>query len=356
MKLVDYIRGHRKGKEACRLEKESMKDSFLADAMDGYQQVEGNHESRIELLRQQISTRSSKKRNMYAIIGSIAACLVIGFGISFYFLFLKNDVMEKPSLAKENTIIPKDTSTTTQAIAQVPIPSAETKKTEPEKIKNAIENPIETTLHKLRITPTSGNDNTIRGKLTDETGAPIIGANIFIKGTNVGVVTDINGEFTLIKVNGHNELTANYIGYQSIDIPIDTCRNLLIAMNQDKQVLEEVVVTGHGAQKKMTSTGAVIKISQPLNKEKLHAPDPVIGKRKYRKYLRDNLIRPTDEKCRTVKGKVTLSFFVDKKGNPQRIVVIKSLCTSADKEAIRLIKEGPKWTPSIVPVEIKVKF
>ena len=47
MKLLDYIRGLRKGKEAHRLEKESMQDPFLADAMDGYNQVEGNHEQRI---------------------------------------------------------------------------------------------------------------------------------------------------------------------------------------------------------------------------------------------------------------------------------------------------------------------
>ena len=51
MKLLDYIRGLRKGKEAHRLEKESMQDPFLADAIDGYNQVEGNHEQRIEKLR-----------------------------------------------------------------------------------------------------------------------------------------------------------------------------------------------------------------------------------------------------------------------------------------------------------------
>ena len=54
MKLLDYIRGLRKGKEAHRLEKESMKDPFLADAMDGYGQVEGNHEQRIGQLRMQV--------------------------------------------------------------------------------------------------------------------------------------------------------------------------------------------------------------------------------------------------------------------------------------------------------------
>ena len=55
MKLLDYIRGLRKGKEAHRLEKESMKDPFLADAMDGYGQVEGNHEQRIGQLRMRSS-------------------------------------------------------------------------------------------------------------------------------------------------------------------------------------------------------------------------------------------------------------------------------------------------------------
>ena len=55
MRLSDYIQGLRKGKEAHRLEKESMKDPFLADAIDGYNQVEGNHEQRIEKLRMQVS-------------------------------------------------------------------------------------------------------------------------------------------------------------------------------------------------------------------------------------------------------------------------------------------------------------
>ena len=58
MKLLDYIRGLRKGKEAHRLEKESMKDPFLADAMDGYGQVEGNHEQRIVPQRKGIFQRN----------------------------------------------------------------------------------------------------------------------------------------------------------------------------------------------------------------------------------------------------------------------------------------------------------
>ena len=102
MKLLDYIRGLRKGKEAHRLEKESMQDPFLADAMDGYNQVEGNHEQRIEKLRMRVSAHSAKKKNTYAITWSIAACLVIGFGISSYFLFLKKSMTDEVFIAEES--------------------------------------------------------------------------------------------------------------------------------------------------------------------------------------------------------------------------------------------------------------
>lgn len=102
MKLLDYIRGLRKGKEAHRLERESMQDPFLADAMDGYSQVEGNHEQRIEKLRMQVSAHSAKKKNTRAITWSIAACLAIGFGISSYFLFLKKSMTDEVFIAKES--------------------------------------------------------------------------------------------------------------------------------------------------------------------------------------------------------------------------------------------------------------
>ena len=129
MRLSDYIQGLRKGKEAHRLEKESMKDPFLADAIDGYNQVEGNHEQRIEQLRIQISARSTKKRNTYAIIWSVAACLVIGFGISSYFLFLKET--PEPVIPiipqKEIALVPTKTKTDSTPISPVSTKQADKK-------------------------------------------------------------------------------------------------------------------------------------------------------------------------------------------------------------------------------------
>lgn len=390
MKLLDYIRGLRKGKEAHRLEKESMKDPFLADAMDGYSQVEGNHEERIEKLRMQISahtvkhTNSSKRKNSYAITWSIAACLVIGIGISTYFLFLKKSMTDNVFIAKEDIpsavfepVTPKEEisslaeakmkqdsthevivkqadkknivakSKTTPKPQSVPIAATPVieEATGEETAGQAImleetivadTNTSHSEVPEMKMAKVAApNRNLIKGKVTDEKGEPIIGASVAYTGTNTGTITDLNGEFTLKKEEGDKELTAQFIGYEPVEIPVDTSRTMLIAMNKDKQTLDEVVVVG--------------------TKDKYQTPQPVTGKRKYKKYLEENLIRPND-KCKDVKGEVILAFFVDKEGNPQNITIVHGLCESADKEAVRLVKEGPKWTFGNLPTRVTVHF
>ncbi len=377
MRLSDYIQGLRKGKEAHRLEKESMKDPFLADAIDGYNQVEGNHEQRIEQLRIQISARSTKKRNTYAIIWSVAACLVIGFGISSYFLFLKET--PEPVIPiipqKEIALVPTKTKTDSTPISPVSTKQAEKKdiiaksrttiskppsapittmpmeeETSGQMVAATDEEVIMTTgasdpesvkkmrIAKMAVIPTN---DIIKGKVTDQKGEPLIGASVMYKGTNIGTVTDVNGEFSLLKKAENKQLTAQYIGYAPVEVPVDTSRTMLIAMNEDQKGLSEVVVVGHGVNKK-------------ANKD--NTPQPVDGKRKYLKYLKKNLVRPTDETCAQVKGKVVLTFLVNRDGRPFHIKVKKSLCESSDKEAIRLVQEGPDWTYGNKQAEVTVKF
>lgn len=377
MRLSDYIQGLRKGKEAHRLEKESMKDPFLADAIDGYNQVEGNHEQRIEQLRIQISTRSTKKRNTYAIIWSVAACLVIGFGISSYFLFPKET--PEPVIPiipqKEIALVPTKTKTDSTPISPVSMKQADKKdiiaksrttiskppsapittmpmeeETSDQMVAATDEEVIMTTgasdpesvkkmrIAKMAVIPTN---DIIKGKVTDQKGEPLIGASVMYKGTNIGTVTDVNGEFSLLKKAENKQLTAQYIGYDPVEVPVDTSRTMLIAMNEDQKGLSEVVVVGHGVNKK-------------ANKD--NTPQPVDGKRKYLKYLKKNLVRPTDETCAQVKGKVVLTFLVNRDGRPFHIKVKKSLCESSDKEAIRLVQEGPDWTYGNKQAEVTVKF
>ena len=198
--------------------------------------------------------------------------------------------------------------------------------------------------------------NMIKGRVTDEKGEPLIGASVTYKGTNIGTITNMNGEFSLVKKDDKKRLTAEYIGYDPVEIRVDTSRTMLIAMNENKQALNEVVVVGYGTKKnkKSTTLGSDAKVKEQAEKE--ITPQPVIGKRSYQKYLKEHLVRPTDEKCAQVKGKVVLTFLVNKEGRPFYIKVKESLCESADKEAIRLIQEGPDWIYGNKLVEVTVKF
>lgn len=418
MKLLDYIRGLRKGKEAHRLEKESMQDPFLADAMDGYNQVEGNHEQRIEKLRMQVSAHSAKKKSTYAITWSIAACLIIGFGISSYFLFLKKSMTDEVFIAEESVSIklaepaapptPAIPATpTVPATPQKEIALATTKvKTDSTPISeitarqadkkdmiaeiqttsqpqgapvaavpmmeevseetaalqevvatiDTFESESDKKMKLAKVATILPQNNMIKGRVTDGKGEPLIGASVTYKGTNIGTITNMNGEFSLVKKDDKKRLTAEYIGYDPVEIQVDTSRTMLIAMNENKQTLNEVVVVGYGAKKnkKSTTLGSVVKVEEQAEKE--ITPQPVIGKRSYQKYLKEHLVRPTDEKCAQVKGKVVLTFLINKEGRPFYIKVKESLCESADKEAIRLIQEGPDWIYGNKLVEVTVKF
>ena len=447
MKLLDYIRGLRKGKEAHRLEKESMKDPFLADAMDGYHQVEGDHDEQINKLRMKVNAHSAKKRNTYAVTWSIAACLIIGIGISSYFLFLKQNVGEEVFIAKEQpaatATVPahkEDTSLSTpkmepdsgrpsatketvgkdiiaktrQDSPSQSTPSRATSATVPKGTASKAATPqatpagtpimeeivapaeeleeaaittvtdisfLDTNRKKMKVAQLATQmNNMIKGKVTDDKGEPLIGANVTYKGTTYGTITDINGEFSLPKKEGNAILTAHYIGYNPVSIPADTSKTMLIAMHENKTTLNEVVVTGYGTQKKRTVTGAVSTVSiEDLkkapgilqnsdtskesdtlkgsgNSQSSVAPKPVMGMKQYKKYLKKNLIHPTDEACAKVKGKVVLTFRVNKEGRPYFIRVKESLCKSLDKEAIRLILEGPDWTYGNKIAEVTVKF
>ena len=419
MKLLDYIRGLRKGKEAHRLEKESMQDPFLADAMDGYNQVEGNHEQRIEKLRMQVSAHSAKKKNTYAITWSIAACLIIGFGISSYFLFLKKSMTDEVFIAEESVstklaepaapptpAIPatptvpatpqkeialattkvktdstpiseitarqadkKDmiakiqaTSQPQQGVPVATVPVMEEVSEETAALQEVVatmdtfESESDKKMKLAKVATILPQNNMIKGRVTDEKGEPLIGASVTYKGTNIGTITNMNGEFSLVKKDDKKRLTAQFIGYDPVEIRVDTSRTMLIAMNENKQTLNEVVVVGYGAKKnkKSTTLGSVVKVEEQAEKE--ITPQPVIGKRSYQKYLKENLVRPADEKCAQVKGKVVLTFLVNKEGRPFYIKVKESLCESADKEAIRLIQEGPDWIYGNKLAEVTVKF
>lgn len=111
-------------------------------------------------------------------------------------------------------------------------------------------------------------NRTITGIVTDNLGEPIIGANITIKGTTIGTVTDIDGNFSL-EVPASATITISYIGYLTKDIPVGNNSRIAVKLAEDTQNLDEVVVVGYGVQKKSDLTGSVSNIKSEKLMERL---------------------------------------------------------------------------------------
>lgn len=100
------------------------------------------------------------------------------------------------------------------------------------------------------------NRKKITGVVRDQKGEPIIGANVFEKGTTNGTVTDIDGKYSL-EVSMGSLLQISYIGYDSKEIKVGNSDVVNILLTEDTETLDEVVVIGYGTVKKSDLTGAV---------------------------------------------------------------------------------------------------
>jgi hypothetical protein len=103
------------------------------------------------------------------------------------------------------------------------------------------------------------NTKRITGIVIDAQGEPVIGASIVEKGTTNGIITDVEGNFTLT-VRENAVLQVSYIGYVTQEVTVGNQSTLRIALRENLQTLDEVVVVGYGTQKKLTLTGAVVAI------------------------------------------------------------------------------------------------
>lgn len=98
---------------------------------------------------------------------------------------------------------------------------------------------------------------TVKGIVKDTTGEPVIGANVVVKGTTTGTITDFDGNFQLSAKQG-DIIVVSFIGYQPKELPATTQMNVIL--KDDTEILDEVVVIGYGQVKKNDMTGSVMAI------------------------------------------------------------------------------------------------
>ncbi|WP_158637361.1 TonB-dependent receptor [Lacibacter cauensis] len=104
-------------------------------------------------------------------------------------------------------------------------------------------------------------DITVKGKVTDESGTPLPGASVNVKGTGKGVNTDSNGDFSIsVPDNSAMILVISFVGMETKEISVKGLTSVQVTLSKQEIQQQEIVVVGYGTQKKATVTGAVAQV------------------------------------------------------------------------------------------------
>ncbi len=101
---------------------------------------------------------------------------------------------------------------------------------------------------------------TVTGKVTDQSGQPLPGATIVIKGTSQGTVTDADGNYSLSDVPDNATLVFSFVGMETQEINVGNRTRIDVTMQEEAVALEEVVAVGYGVQRKINLTGAITSV------------------------------------------------------------------------------------------------
>lgn len=189
--------------------------------------------------------------------------------------------------------------------------------------------------------PDAGNRaNIYRGQIVDAQQNPVPFANITNPVDNVGTYSDAQGRFALLSSDSVLRVQIRSLGYKDKSIALQTSAATNQVVLQDDQSISAIVLN----QKRLNSN-----LPTRQNNLVFDEPEPEAGWYNFDTYLANNIRVPETEYLKAknqapaIVGEVQLSFEISKQGRPINIKVEKSLCPACDKEAIRLLKEGPKW-------------
>jgi len=110
---------------------------------------------------------------------------------------------------------------------------------------------------------------TVKGKITDESGEPVIGATVVVEGSsNQGSISDINGNFVINNVSPNASLRISYVGMKTQIVPINKRSTINVVLASQAEILDELVVIGYGTRQRKSITGAVDQISSTTFEER----------------------------------------------------------------------------------------
>lgn len=377
-------------------EKVMMDDPLLSDAVDGYREAMGATDSSVDLaeLSNRIKAAPAKVvKGSFKQWMSIAAGLIIllSGSVVLYRIFNQKEnavvVQNTESAADTSTAAATQVDSNTVAIneAKPPViipsdepkpviipPAAATKEkkstqeiklSETETKSNAYARE-DVTLPQQQPVPSAAKDNVVtkqetaskmpaadyaytrlnrfNGKIVDEHNNPLPFANITEKNSGVGTYADVNGNFVLLSADSVLNVQTRSMGFMSSTSQIRTNSNSKIVL-RDEPAVANAPSAGVLYER---NKNRVIRSQSDTTADELEA-EPYDGWSNYNLYVNNNMRNPFGEeqlnKKATPKAEVVLSFDVNPDGSLTNIKVERSNCNTCNTEAIRLLKEGPKW-------------
>lgn len=192
-----------------------------------------------------------------------------------------------------------------------------------------------------KISGLSASSNTLSGKVIDENNKPISGAYIQSADKKDTAITDMNGNFSIKKTDSVMNVTASTIGYDTRNVTIEAGDTNLIKLRGISSGLNEVVVVGYGASKKI--------------KQLADSAIPVGGWQNFNNYVLTQINNDTTTNpILNHADLVELEFLIDNNGSPYNIKITKALDDQRNEKAVEILKSGPKWTNTSKKKKAKV--
>jgi len=405
--LEDYLDGKLDAKSMNRVERAALEDPFVAEALAGLSMSPNRSLVSLSLLQKQLKERVAEQQHVKKSavitwqrlsIAATAAVLFISVGIIFWMKQVNyQEVAGNQSKKVDVVIAPKAKEIESASEVTPPVVStniamnakSKTNKVEASKSKTSVQ-PDQQARH-MQVAVSASPPlysaslvigSSIKGKVTDEaTGEPLVGVNIYARDANgkyrgIGG-TDQYGEFNIPadSLGKDQEIMVSYVSYATKKLAVKPDEHLPVAMHQEKNELNEVVIRGYQKRAREVTTGSSYVVTGKevkdapvsnvdgllqgkvagLNIQNSNNAQPSDGWEEYLAYL----TKANRFSKETTSGQTAEYRFTIKKGRPVNISVVKGVSKSYDKEAIRLIRKGSDWKlsdPTRSEVSVLLKF
>jgi len=182
--------------------------------------------------------------------------------------------------------------------------------------------------------------------LSSEDMEPLPGASIMVKGSDSGMVADMEGRFTIVAdQQTQTTVIASYVGMETEEYQLAGGTENQVVMQPDIATLNEVVVIEYDADKKAYATGAVQKVKLDKEESKYSGAEPEGGLEAFKMYIEEQIRFPAGI-TNSKREVVVLKFNIALDGSISQIKTFRSPGDPFTEEAIRLLKEGPSWNPA----------